>query len=119
MKKFTALFLALCVLLALAACGAAPATASEAPVTATAAAAPTPTVTPAPSPTAEPVELVVFAAASLTETLTECIELYKGVAPEVSITPTFDSSGTLRTQIQEGAGLRCLPLRRAEADEPD
>ena len=53
--------------------------------------------------TEEPVELIVFAAASLTETITEIIEMYKEVAPNVKITVTFDSSGTLKTQIAEGA----------------
>ena len=53
--------------------------------------------------TAEAVELIVFAAASLTETLDEIIENYKAVASDVTITPTYDSSGTLLTQIQEGA----------------
>ena len=51
----------------------------------------------------EEVELVVFAAASMTETLTEIAELYKEVAPNVTVTYNFDSSGTLKTQIQEGA----------------
>lgn len=51
----------------------------------------------------EPVELVVFAAASMTETLTEIADLYKEVAPNVTLTYTFDSSGTLKTQIEEGA----------------
>lgn len=48
-------------------------------------------------------ELVVFAAASMTETLTEISELYKEVHPNVQVTFNFDSSGTLKTQIQEGA----------------
>lgn len=51
----------------------------------------------------EPVELIVFAAASMTETMTEIAEMYKEVKPNVSIVYTFDSSGTLKTQIQEGA----------------
>ena len=51
----------------------------------------------------EPIELVVFAAASMTETLTEIADLYKAVAPNVSLTFNFDSSGTLKTQIAEGA----------------
>lgn len=51
----------------------------------------------------EPVELIVFAAASMTETLTEIAEMYKSVAPNVTITYNFDSSGTLKTQITEGA----------------
>lgn len=51
----------------------------------------------------EPVELTVFAAASLTETLNQIAEDYKAVAPNVTLTFNFDSSGTLKTQIQEGA----------------
>ena len=48
-------------------------------------------------------ELTVFAAASLTETLTEIGELFVEQNPEVEIVFNFDSSGTLRTQILEGA----------------
>ncbi|NCB30258.1 MAG: molybdate ABC transporter substrate-binding protein, partial [Clostridia bacterium] len=55
------------------------------------------------APAAEPVELIVFAAASMTETMTQVAELYKAVAPEVTVVYNFDSSGTLKTQIQEGA----------------
>lgn len=51
----------------------------------------------------EPVELIVFAAASMTETLEEIAGLYKEVAPNVTLTYTFDSSGTLKTQIEEGS----------------
>ena len=51
----------------------------------------------------EAVELTVFAAASMTETMDQIIELYKDVAPDVTIVPNYDSSGTLKTQIQEGA----------------
>ena len=52
---------------------------------------------------AESGDLVVFAAASMTETLTEIAEMYKEVAPNVNITYNFDSSGKLLTQISEGA----------------
>jgi molybdate transport system substrate-binding protein len=48
-------------------------------------------------------ELVVFAAASMTETMEQIAELYKKKAPNVKLTYNFDSSGTLKTQIQEGA----------------
>ena len=48
-------------------------------------------------------ELVVFAAASLEATLTEIAGLYRDVAPNTDLTFTFDSSGTLRDQIREGA----------------
>ena len=80
MKKIVALLLVLCLSLGLFAAG----TAAE-------------------GESAEPVELVVFAAASMTETLTEIAELYKTVAPNVTLVFNFDSSGTLKTQIQEGA----------------
>lgn len=53
--------------------------------------------------TAGPVELTIFAAASLTETLNQIAEDYKAVAPDITLTFNFDSSGTLKTQIQEGA----------------
>lgn len=59
-------------------------------------------------PEAEPVELIVFGAASMTETLTQIAELYKAVAPNVALTFNFDSSGTLKTQIQEGADCDLL-----------
>ena len=36
-------------------------------------------------------------------TLTQIADLYKEVAPNVKLTFTFDSSGTLKTQIEEGA----------------
>ena len=51
----------------------------------------------------EPVELIIFAAASMTETLTEIGELYEAANPNVTLVFNFDSSGTLKTQIQEGA----------------
>lgn len=52
---------------------------------------------------AENIELTVFAAASMTETLNEIAELYKEAAPNVTLVFNFDSSGTLKTQIEEGA----------------
>ena len=51
----------------------------------------------------EQTELVVFAAASMTETLSEIAELYKKVDPNVKLTFNFASSGTLKKQIAEGA----------------
>lgn len=102
MKKLKGLSLALSLVLtfSLAAC-AAPAsggtTKSGAPQTAVA-----PASVPSASPAA-PVELVVFAAASMTETLGQVAEQYKAVAPNITLTFNFDSSGTLKTQIQEGA----------------
>ena len=52
---------------------------------------------------AESVELIVFAAASMTETLTELGDQYMAENENVTIVFNFDSSGTLKTQIQEGA----------------
>ena len=91
MKKFTALFLSLCMLLCLfAGCQ------KEA-------AEPTDNTTASTSAPAEKVELVVFAAASMTETLTTLGNQYMAEHENVSIVFNFDSSGTLKTQIEEGA----------------
>lgn len=49
------------------------------------------------------VELIVFAAASMTETMTALGEQFTACHSDVTITFNFDSSGTLKTQIQEGA----------------
>ena len=88
MRKIFALLIAAVMVLSFAAC-AAPATEETADAE---------TV-----PEAEPVELIVFAAASMTETMNQIAELYKAKAPNVTLTYNFDSSGTLKTQIQEGA----------------
>ena len=48
-------------------------------------------------------EIIVFAAASMTETLTELGNKYMAEKENVNIVFNFDSSGTLKTQIQEGA----------------
>ena len=79
MKKLFAMLLALAMVVTLAACG----TAAE--------------------PQADSVELIVFAAASMTETLTELGNQYMAEHENVTIIFNFDSSGTLKTQIQEGA----------------
>ena len=96
MRKLFALLIAAVMVLSFAAC-AAPAADEPAPATEEMA-APEETV-----PEAEPVELIVFAAASMTETMNQIAEMYKTVAPNVTLTYNFDSSGTLKTQIQEGA----------------
>lgn len=48
-------------------------------------------------------ELVVFAAASMTETLNQIKTDYEAQHKDITLTYSFDSSGTLKTQIQEGA----------------
>lgn len=101
MKKTIALALALSLILCLfAGCGGKSESPEETPVPSEIATA---EITPAPTEEPEPVELVIFAAASLTEAMNEIAELYKEVAPNVTLTFNFDSSGTLKTQIEEGA----------------
>ncbi len=51
----------------------------------------------------EKITLNVFAAASMTETLTEIESLYEAAHGSIDLVFTFDSSGTLKTQIEEGA----------------
>ena len=51
----------------------------------------------------EAVELIVFAAASMQETLEEIAGLYKEVAPNVTLLYSFESSGTLLDNIEAGA----------------
>ena len=51
----------------------------------------------------EKTELIVFAAASMTETLTELKAVYEEQHPDVILIFNFDSSGTLKTQIESGA----------------
>lgn len=52
---------------------------------------------------AEEVELHILAAASMTDVLTEIADKYEEEHPEITLTFSFDSSGTLQTQIEEGA----------------
>lgn len=53
--------------------------------------------------TEDSAELIVFAAASMQETLTELGDRYMEENPDITLVFNFDSSGTLKTQIQEGA----------------
>ena len=90
MKKFLSLLLALTLALSLAACGTSNTPAADRSGSAS-------------GDDAEPITLVVFAAASMTETLTEIAGNYKTVTPNVTLCFNFDSSGKLLTQIEEGA----------------
>ena len=102
MKKAFALAAAFALAFSLAGCGGASSAAS--PSSAASAGSGAASASASQSETGgEPVELTVFAAASLTETLNQIAEDYKTVAPNVTLTFNFDSSGTLKTQIQEGA----------------
>ena len=95
MKKALALTLALAMSLALAACGATAPAASSGSASGSGSASS--------APAGEPVEITVFAAASMTETIDQIIEAYKTVAPNVTVIHTYESSGTLLAQIKEGA----------------
>lgn len=91
MKKNVALFLALILILACAACS------GQAAQTAT----PAPTATP--EPTHEPVTLTIAAAASLEKTYTEkLIPAFEAEYGYITVEGTYDSSGKLQTQIEQG-----------------
>lgn len=68
----------------------------------------------------EETEVTVFAAASLQETLTEIGELYQKKRPGVTLVFNFDSSGTLKTQIEEGAACDLfISAGREQMDDLD
>lgn len=105
MKKFYSLVMALVMTFGLSACGSSGSTGAS-PAAQTSSGTPesaAENVSSQAASSAEKMELVVFGAASMTETLTKIGELYQEVAPNVKLTFNFDSSGTLKTQIQEGA----------------
>ena len=131
MKKLLALTLALCMILTLTACGASAdagkldetaaavndlqaavdnsadaraAAAEEAPAAESSGES---SGEPSEAPTEPAYEgtLIVFAAASMTETLTEIEALFEAANPGVDVVCSFDSSGTLKTQIEEGADV--------------
>lgn len=93
MKKYLSLLLSLSLVLALSACGAKNETASQ----------PAEAEEKAPAEALETAEISVFAAASMQESLDAAIQLYEAAKPNVSVVTTYDSSGTLLKQIQEGA----------------
>lgn len=87
-KRTLALTLFLALLISLCACGA-----KEAPLV---------------EQESDKTELIVFAAASMTETLTELGNSYMAEHENVAIVFNFDSSGTLKKQIEEGADCDIL-----------
>lgn len=91
-KKLFASVLALAMVFSMAACGTASAPADSASE-------------PADKTAAEAVsgDIYVSAAASMTESLDEVIALFKEANPDANVITTYDSSGTLKTQITEGA----------------
>ncbi len=100
MKMF-GIVLALCMALALVGCGTQTPDPSEKPVATEESAKPD--TTDDPTPTAEPVELMIAAAASLTEVTVKITELYRAEAPNVTLTFTYGASGALQTQVEQGA----------------
>lgn len=65
--------------------------------------APSPTAAPTPSRTPAPVELTIFAAASLKGVLADVKTAYEAANPDVTLTVATDSSAALATQIEQGA----------------
>ncbi len=93
MRKIFALLLVFVLAVSIAGCG------TKAP-----AQSPSPSASPSSSvPPAEPVELTILAAASLTESLNTVIANYASVAPNVKIIASYASSGALQEQIENGA----------------
>ncbi|WP_058301910.1 molybdate ABC transporter substrate-binding protein [Gorillibacterium timonense] len=109
------LLLSLALLLGLTGCGKSSDSAASASPSASASTAPTdsPSVSPslAPSESASPtvapagdkVQLIVSAAASLTESLEEIKPIYEASHPGVTLAFNFGASGTLQKQIEQGA----------------
>lgn len=98
LKKLSALVLAAAMAFTAVGCGASSSSAAPSSTAADPASASAAETEPA-----EEIELVVFAAASMTETLEELKSVYETEHPGVTIVYNFDSSGTLKTQIEEGA----------------
>lgn len=105
MKKILSIVLVLCMVTALIGCSTPAAETSLPSETAKpdTAATVSPEETATPEPTEEPIELIIAAAASLTDVTAEIAEEYKAIAPNVTLTITYASSGALQTQIEEGA----------------
>ena len=101
MKRLIALTSAIA--LALAGCGSSSSSAATAAASTAAASAAASEAAETTASAAEHSEVIVFAAASMTETLNQIKETYEAENPGVTMTFNFDSSGTLKTQIQEGA----------------
>lgn len=83
-------------------------TALQTPAPSKTEATPSPTEAPtteivSPTKTEEETTVYVFIAASLTNVMEDIQENYKKVAPNVTLIFNADSSGTLKTQIEEGA----------------
>ncbi|HSW42591.1 MAG TPA: molybdate ABC transporter substrate-binding protein [Patescibacteria group bacterium] len=77
--------------------------ASPSPSDATAPPSSTAVTAPSTAPPAEPVELIIFAGASLANALEQARAAYEAAHPGTTLTVSPDSSAALRTQIEQGA----------------
>lgn len=100
MKKITSLFLVPALAFSMIGCSGSN---SSAPATEPQTEAPKAAAETEPQAEAEAVDLTVFAAASLTESLTAIGDKYMDSHENVTLSFNFDSSGKLLTQIKEGA----------------
>ncbi len=108
MKKYVSIILSLMMtMVLLTGCGGNDKAADSGKVSTTPSITKAATLTPAPTGSAGDqigsTEVYVFIAASLSNAMKEVAELYHASQPNVKITYNADSSGTLMTQIQEGA----------------
>ena len=121
MKKLLSLILSVLMLMSLVACGSNSKQAEANTKTSTEAAT---------EAKIEQTELIVFAAASMTETMNQIKEMYEKKNPDIKITYNFDSSGTLLKQIVAGADcdlfisaaqkqMNQLDITKDEKDNPD
>lgn len=103
-SKFAAFLLGAAMAASLFGCGGAPA--ASVPESKPAENAPAESAAPestANSETGGSVTLTISAAASLTDVMNELFTLYQAQAPGVAFVPNYGASGTLQTQIEEGA----------------
>ena len=121
MKKIVSFILSVLMLMSLVACGSNSKQAEANTKTSTEAAT---------EAKVEQTELIVFAAASMTETMNQIKEMYEKKNPDIKITYNFDSSGTLLKQIVAGADcdlfisaaqkqMNQLDITKDEKDNPD
>ena len=114
MKKIVSIVLSLCIIISLVACGNSATQVAQTEET----------------KAVEQTELIVFAAASMTETMNQIKEMYEKKNPNIRITYNFDSSGTLLKQILAGADcdlfisaaqkqMNQLDATKDEKDNPD
>ena len=114
MKKLLCIFLSIVMILSMFSCGKATAT----------------KVVDNSNQTSDKTELIVFAAASMTETMNQIKEMYEKNNQNIELTYNFDSSGTLLKQILAGADcdifisaamkqMNQLDINKNETDNPD